>query len=213
MFKDKEYSQKLVKAMREYTYLPTKENEQKVLDLGWNPNVPLTEASKKYAKERQKNWFRENNNSINDILNESIKISKPFDGYDEMKTVYNILNKNKGIIEKEINKICEEIFNDIKNQIETNNFNDEDIKYFINDFKIMIDSKRSPKIKEINSYNSDIYSIQFEYYPSSFYKKNYDAILCFEQLVLEQIRKNDKLNNIGLSYSMEDYPGINVELK
>ena len=68
LFEDKEYGAKVAQAMREYTYIPSEENRQKVLDLGWNPSVPLTEDSKNYAKERQKNWFRENNKSIQDLL-------------------------------------------------------------------------------------------------------------------------------------------------
>jgi len=142
-------------------------------------------------------------------FNEGVKISKPFDGYDEMKATYMELNKNKRVIEKEVNRICKELFDNIKSQIESDKLENY-VKHYEKDFKLMIQSKKAPVLDRIDSFDSDVYSIQLKYYPSSIWN---ECMMVFEDRVLKELNKSQVMNKIGLKFKVEDTTGIYVFLK
>lgn len=157
----------------------------------------------KYLKDRELDTVLE------DYFEEGVKISKPYDGYDEMKATYNELNKNKRVIEKEVNRICKELFENIKSQIESDKLENY-VKYYEKDFKLMIQSKKSPVLDCIDSFDSDVYVIQLKYYPPSIWN---ECMMAFEDRVLKELNKSRVMDKIGLKFEVEDITGIYVFLK
>lgn len=146
---------------------------------------------------------------LEDYFEEGVKISKPFDGYDEMKATYMELNKNKRTIEKEVNRICKEVFDNIKSQFESNKL-DNTVKRYEKDFKLMVQSKKAPVLDYIDSNNSEVYSMELKYYPSSIWN---ECMMVFEDRVLKELNKSQVMDKIGLKFKAEDTTGIYVFLK
>lgn len=149
------------------------------------------------------------NSVLESYFNEGVKISKPFDGYDEMKATYMELNKNKRAIEKEVNRICKEVFDNIKSQIESNKL-DNTVKRYEKDFKLMVQSKKAPVLDYIDSNDTEVYSMELKYYPSSIWN---ECMMAFEDRVLKELNKSQVMNKIGLKFKVEDTTGIYVFLK
>ena len=133
-------------------------------------------------------------------FSESVEIQKPIDG--KTKIIYNIIEKNKKVIEKEVNKICKDVFNYIKSQIKSNNS-------FKREFEKMIQSGEIPYLFSIKIDDANEYAMFF-YYSSLL---SMDGVLFFEDILYKELRKSSILTNLGLNFTAEDYPGIYVYLK
>lgn len=149
------------------------------------------------------------NEALVQYFEESVKIQKPYKEYPEMVLTYKIISKNIKIIEKEINKICKEVFDDIKNQIESNKL-DETIQYYEKDFRKMVESNKAPQLDYIDSNDTEVYAMMLKYYPSSIWE---ECTLAFEDKVYKKLKQSEAMNKIGLKFGVEDYPGIFIFLK
>ena len=139
-----------------------------------------------------------------EYINESVSIQKPYEDSPEMVATYKVISKNIKIIEKEVNKICKEIFDDIKNQIESNKL-DDSVEYYEKDFKQMINSNKAPVLDYIDSNNTEVYAMQLKCYPSSIWN---ECIMAFEDKVYKKLRVSKVMKKIGLKFGVEDYNGI-----
>ena len=90
------------------------ELEQSILDLGWNPSVPLTEDNIKFARNRQLNWLKEHSACIVDItkvkipeciVNESTSNMRKIYKERDLYPVYIVLSHSKTLFGKIINKV------------------------------------------------------------------------------------------------------------
>ena len=74
-------------------------NKERLLELGWNPELPINEKTIKMAKDRQVKWFKENKPLIYDFSEEDISdIKKENEEYNGCRPVYivtSILTDNK----------------------------------------------------------------------------------------------------------------------
>lgn len=92
------------KLQKEYKDNPTIENENAVLELGWNPNVEVTKKSMGYVKDRYAKWFNNHSPIIIDlhkninlseysnVLTESSNMMKKLYAEKDMYPVYIVLS-------------------------------------------------------------------------------------------------------------------------
>ena len=176
-FEDVDYSRKVINAMRNYKYYPTKENCSKVLELGWNPSIEITQENVQKAKERQIEYLKEHlsvvydiSNRSNDILNESSKLMRSIYKEKNVYPVYIVLSWTNTIFGKLIRFIKDSkythaglsIDSDLseivtfKYDSNSNGFNIETLKGYINFYRdsqlevlcIFVDKKTLNKVKE-----------------------------------------------------------------
>lgn len=99
-FEDPDYARKVIHAMNVYNMQPTLENCTEVLNLGWNPSVPVTKENVEFAKSRQIDWLNEHKVIIYDIsnrdipINESSKMMREFYKSNNIYPVYIVLSWN-----------------------------------------------------------------------------------------------------------------------
>ena len=68
-FEDKEYSSKLAEAGRLFKIKPSEDNRNRLLELGWNPEVPVNMESVAYARQRQATYINSHKAKIVDCTN------------------------------------------------------------------------------------------------------------------------------------------------
>ena len=66
-FEDDDYSFNVITAMNEYVSNPSEDNKNKVIDLGWNPEIQVNQESIQLAKNRQIDWLKSHLCTIQDV--------------------------------------------------------------------------------------------------------------------------------------------------
>ena len=118
---------------------------------------------------------------------------------------YALSSTQKNEVKSFINKASAKYFQSMKNNID-----EEDRKYWVDDF--LTENKSAPTVDSIDETSCDIPSIMLKYSKNT----NHDHILFYEDCLLRYIKNDPKLSsemkNKWYLYS-EDYPGIFVELR
>ena len=84
----KYYYNTLSKLMIQYENNRTDELESKIISLGWNPSVPLTESNLQFARERQAKWLNKKGINIIDISNIPITENIVLESSSQMNKLY-----------------------------------------------------------------------------------------------------------------------------
>ena len=154
-FEDPYYINKVIHAMSVYKVTPTLENCRAVLDLGWNPSIPITKESVKAAKKRQSEWLNEHKAIIYDLtktniesVNESTKAMRDLYKEYDIYPVYIVLSWNNTLFGKLIKFVKDSKYTHagltldsdlaeivtFKYDQTANGFNIENLKRYINTF-------------------------------------------------------------------------------
>jgi len=142
-------------------------------------------------------------------INEAAWKAKLYDQEkNDEKTVnyYNKIKKDKGFIEKEVNRVSKESFAQYKVKIEnmkpSTKYQESDKQY-----ALKFCSGKAPKVKYFGR-ETDYVEIQMTYD-----KGEHDDMLFFQDFLVDNLNKDEKLKAKGYRFTSDDYLAIYIQLR
>ena len=148
-------------------------------------------------------------NAKESYINEAAWKAKLFDNEKEDKQIvnyYNKIKKDNGFLEKEVNRVSKESFAQYKAKIESRKADTEYDKT-VNQYASEFCSGKAPKVAYFGRENEYV-EIQMTYN-----KGHDDDKLFFQDLLVRNLNKDEKLKAKGYKFASEDYLAIYIQLR